>query len=93
MRLGRPLTLFVLTADEQATLERWARRRTTAQALALRAGIVLQAADGQSNTQIARSECVTRPTVGKWRHRFLEKRLDGLLDEPRPGRAAPDHRC
>jgi len=85
MRLGRPLTPFVLTADERVTLESWARRRPTAQALALRARIVLQAADGESNTKIARRERVTRPTVGKWRHRFLEKRLDGLLDEPRPG--------
>jgi transposase len=66
-------------------LEAWSRRRTTAQAVALRARIVLQAADGQSNTQIARRERVTRPTVGKWRGRFIEKRLDGLLDEPRPG--------
>jgi|SRR5215471_2237905 len=85
MRLGRPLTPLVLTHDERATLDSWARRRTTAQAVALRARIVLQAADGQSNTQIARRERVTRPTVGKWRHRFVEKRLDGLLDEPRPG--------
>src|SRR5262245_47780680 len=85
MRLGRPLKPFVLTNDERTTLESWARRRTTAQALALRARIVLQAADGASNTVIARHERVTRPTVGKWRTRFLRKRLDGLLDEPRPG--------
>jgi transposase len=85
MRLGRPLTLLVLTAEERATLEGWASRRTTAQALALRARIVLHAAAGESNTVIARRERVTRPTVGKWRGRFLQKRLDGLLDEPRPG--------
>jgi transposase len=75
----------VLTADERITLETWARRRTTAQALALRARLVLQAADGESNTVIARRERVTKATVGKWRSRFLRKRLDGLLDEPRPG--------
>jgi transposase len=75
----------VLTADERTTLAGWARRRTTAQALALRARIVLQAADGDSNTRIARRERVVNATVGKWRSRFLEKRLEGLLDEPRPG--------
>ena len=85
MRLGRPLTPLVLTADERTTLAGWARRRTTAQALALRARIVLQAADGDSNTRIARRERVVNATVGKWRSRFLEKRLEGLLDEPRPG--------
>ena len=85
MRLGRPLEPLVLTADERITLETWARRRTTAQALALRARLVLQAADGESNTVIARRERVTKATVGKWRSRFLRKRLDGLLDEPRPG--------
>jgi transposase len=85
MRLGRPLKTFILTTDERATLEAWSRRRTTAQALALRARIVVQAAEGHSNTHIARRERVTRATVGKWRARFLEKRLDGVLDEPRPG--------
>ena len=85
MRLGRPLQPLVLTRDERTTLETWARRRTTAQALALRARLVLRAADGESNTVIARRERVTKATVGKWRSRFLRKRLDGLLDEPRPG--------
>ena len=85
MRLGRPLPSFSLTPDERATLEGWSRRRTTAQAVALRARIVLQAADGRSNTQIARRERITRSTVGKWRGRFLTTRLDGLLDDPRPG--------
>ena len=85
MRLGRPLKPVVLTTDERATLEGWARRRTSAQALALRARIVLQAAHGDSNTQIARRERVVKATVGKWRSRFLQRRLEGLLDEPRPG--------
>lgn len=85
MRLGRPLTPLMITSEESATLEGWARRRTTAQALALRARIVLQAAAGRSNTEIARRERVVKATVGKWRARFLNQRLDGLLDEPRPG--------
>jgi transposase len=85
MRLGRPLTPIVLTGDERLALEGWERRPTTAQALALRARIVLRAADGVSNTTIARRERVTKATVGKWRGRFLQKRLAGLLDEPRPG--------
>ena len=85
MRLGRPLKPIGLTADERSALEGWARRRTTAQALALRARIILHAAEGESNTAIARGERVTKATVGKWRGRFLRKRLEGLLDEPRPG--------
>jgi len=85
MRLGRPLTPIVLTTDERSALEGWARRRTTAHALALRARIILRAADGDSNTAIARRERVTKATVGKWRGRFLRKRLEGVLDEPRPG--------
>jgi transposase len=74
-----------LTAEEQATLTGWTRRPTTAQALAHRARIVLGAAEGRSNKDIAATLRVTEPTVGKWRRRFLAERLDGLLDEPRPG--------
>lgn len=85
MRLGRPLTPIVLTRDERTALEGWTRRRTTAQALALRARIVLRAAAGEPNTAIASREGVTKATVGKWRARFLQKRLEGVLDEPRPG--------
>ena len=75
-----------LTDDERAQLEAWERRRTSAQALALRARIVLAAADGRSNSEIATRLRITRPTVTKWRNRFVEHRLDGLTDEPRPGR-------
>jgi transposase len=75
-----------LTEDERAQLEAWARRRTSAQGLALRSRIVLGAADGLSNTEIAERLGVTRPMVTKWRNRFAEYRLDGLGDEPRPGR-------
>jgi len=75
-----------LSDDERARLEAWSRRRTTAQALALRSRIVLAAADGRSNVEIAERERVSRATVSKWRNRFVERRLEGLLDEPRPGR-------
>jgi len=75
-----------LSDDERVRLEAWSRRRTTAQALALRSRIVLAAAEGLSNGQIAERERVSRPTVTKWRNRFSERRLEGLLDEPRPRR-------
>src|SRR4051794_18012066 len=74
-----------LSDDERAQLEAWTRRRTSAQALALRARIVLLAAEGLKNTEIAERLEVTRPVVTKWRNRFAEHRLDGLSDEPRPG--------
>src|ERR1700694_485672 len=75
-----------LSDDERARLEAWSRRGTTAQALALRSRIVLAAAEGLSNGELAERERVSRPTVTKWRNRFAERRLEGLLDEPRPGR-------
>src|SRR3954462_11275108 len=77
---------IVLTDDERDALEGLVRRRTSAQALALRARIVLAAADGLGNGEIAEREAISRPTVTKWRNRFAEQRLDGLVDEPRPGR-------
>jgi len=75
-----------LTANERARLESWTRRGTSAQALALRSRIVLLAADGRRNTEIAAELGVHRNMVAKWRSRFLQHRLDGLTDEPRPGR-------
>jgi len=66
-------------------LEAWTRRRTSAAALSQRARIVLACAGGESNTEIGRRLGVHRNTVGLWRRRFLAHRLDGLLDEPRPG--------
>jgi len=87
MRLGRPLVPLELTTEEQTLLESWARRRTTAQALALRARIVLRAAAGDSNTALARHERVTKATVGKWRARFVRERTKaGVLDAIRRGR-------
>ena len=85
MRPGRPKAAMSLTAEERETLARWARRPTTAQALAQRARIVLACATGTDNGVVAREAGVTRQTVGRWRARFLAKRVDGLLDEPRPG--------
>ena len=85
MPRGRPLRELTLTAGERTTLTRWTRRPTTAQALALRARLVLAAAEGGSNRDVAAALLIAEPTVGKWRRRFLTGRLDGLLDEPRPG--------
>ena len=75
-----------LNDEERGRLEAWSRRRKTAQALALRSRIVLAAADGAANFEIAEQLGISRPTVTKWRNRFAERRLEGLLDEPRPGR-------
>jgi transposase len=80
------LAAVELTDDERARLEAWTRRRTSAQALALRSRIVLRAADGLNNTEIAAELGVHRNMVAKWRSRFVAHRLDGLTDEPRPGR-------
>jgi transposase len=85
MARGHPMPELVLTTDERDTLERWVRRPTTAQALAQRARMILACAEGRPNGHVARRERVTRQTVGRWRARFITKRLDGLLDEPRPG--------
>ena len=85
-RTGRPTAQFVLTDEEREVLERWARRPKSAQALALRCRIVLAGAEGLHNSEIAaRLDCVPA-TVSKWRRRFAERRLDGLHDEPRPGK-------
>jgi transposase len=76
---------LTVTPEERETLERWARRPKTAQALAQRARLVLTCAAGRPNTAVAAALRVSQPMVGKWRRRFLAKRLDGLLDAPRPG--------
>jgi transposase len=74
-----------VTQGERETLQNWSRRPKSAQALALRARMILLCAAGRSNTEVAAELRITKQTVGKWRQRFLDKRLDGLLDEPRPG--------
>jgi transposase len=83
---GPSAVQIVLSDDERSELEGWARRRTSAAGLALRAEIVLAAAEGGSNTDLAARLGVDRGTITKWRNRFREARCDGLLDEPRPGR-------
>jgi transposase len=85
MRLGRPVARIVLSPSERETLEGYTRRSTTAQALALRARIILRCATPATHTAIAADLHVTLQTVGKWRRRFAEARIPGLLDEPRPG--------
>jgi len=85
MARGRPLPLLALNDRERETLQSWTRRRTTAQALALRARVVLECAAGKPNRTVALALRVDEDTVGKWRQRFVAKRLDGLRDEPRPG--------
>ena len=82
---GRPKVELILSDDERETLQRWARRAKTSQHLALRSRIILAWGRGISNTEVSDELAVSMPTVGKWRKRFIEGRLDGLLDEPRPG--------
>jgi transposase len=77
-----------LTAEERDQLTRWARRAKSSQALALRSKIVLACAEGRDNKEVAGQLLCNQVTVGKWRARFVEHRLDGLTDEQRTGRPA-----
>jgi transposase len=77
---------LVLSEGEREQLEAWARRRKSAQALAQRSRIVLAAARGLTNSEIAERLGITRGTAARWRSRFARDRLEGLVDEPRPGR-------
>ncbi len=83
---GRPRRELVLSDDERETLERWARRPNSAQALAMRCRIVLACAEGGNNIEVGRRLGLHRDTIGRWRNRFIDRRLDGLHDEPRPGK-------
>jgi transposase len=85
IKAGRPVPTLLLTNEERDALRTWTRQLKCPQALALRARVVLLCADGLSNTETAAELHITIQTVGKWRQRFIDKRLDGLLDEPRPG--------
>src|ERR1700687_549025 len=88
---GRPKAQIKLNAAEREQLQAWARRRKTAQALALRSRIVLACAAGVANQDVASELECTRQTVSKWRNRFAQLRLDGLLDAPPPrGPRTPD---
>jgi len=84
-RRGRPTVEIKLTGNERKTLERWARRHSSSQALALRCRIVLGCAEGHTNADIAAALMCHPVTVSKWRTRFAEHRLDGLVDAARPG--------
>jgi hypothetical protein len=85
-RTGRPKAGLELSGAEREQLQRWARRAKSSQALALRSRIVLGCADGADNKTVAAQLGCAAATVGKWRGRFVALRLDGLTDQPRPGR-------
>jgi len=85
-RPGRPKAGLAVTDAERDQLQRWARRAKSTQTLALRSNIILACADGASNTKVAATLGIREQTVAKWRARFVERRLEGLVDEPRPGR-------
>lgn len=84
-RRGRPVAVVTLTDEERATLVRWSQRAKSSQALAQRCRIVLGCAEGKSNQDVAAELGIWPQTVGKWRNRFVARRLEGLVDEPRPG--------
>ncbi len=85
-RAGRPKAELILMPEEHEQLVRWSRRAKSSQALALRSKIVLTCAQGSTNNEVASQLRCSSATVGKWRARFVEHRLDGLGDEQRPGR-------
>jgi transposase len=86
-RFGRPTARITLTDNERETLQRWARRPSSAQVLALRSRIVLASAEGRTDQDVGAELKVHPVTVSKWRRRFAGERLEGLNDAPRPGAA------
>ena len=85
-RTGRPKAELILSDDEREQLLRWSRRAKSSQALALRSRIILGCGQGLDNKSVAEQARCSTNTVSKWRARFVQDRLDGLVDEPRPGR-------
>jgi transposase len=85
MPRGPGAPVIKLSSEERDELTRLVRRQKTSQALSFRAQIILKAEEGHTNIEIARQLNTVRETVGKWRIRFANDRIDGLLDEPRPG--------
>ena len=83
--MPRPMAELILSDDERQTLKTWASRPKSTQRLATRAKIVLACAEGRDNKAVAAKLGVCSATVGTWRRRFAERRLEGLADEPRPG--------
>lgn len=86
MRGGRPKAELMLTDEERSQLVTFARSRSLPAALSTRAHIVLSSADGEANNAIAQRLQLTNATVGKWRTRFIERRIAGLCDDVRPGK-------
>ena len=82
---GRRLAALELSDSERAELKALTLRRKTGQALALRARIILACAQGGENREVAARLAIDKDTVGKWRRRFVEHRIDGLGDAPRSG--------
>src|SRR5262245_53866301 len=83
---GRPIAPLVLSPDERAYLERQVRRHRAARSLSERCRVILRCADGLPSKSVASELGFHEHTVGKWRRRFLKDRIEGLLDEARPGR-------
>lgn len=79
---GRNASEIKLSKEEKETLERHLRRRNTRRSIVQRAEIILRAASGENNCEIARAVQTTRQTVRVWRERFVKLRIDGLEDEP-----------
>ena len=85
MQRGRPKAVLLVPEEDRSQLLRWSKRPKSSNGLARRADIVLRCADGLSNSAVAAQLRITQQTVGKWRSRYVERGLGGLLDEPRPG--------